>query len=107
MGRCMRLVSVSPSRAPTHTRLRAFSVELSRVKGRHVTISESIDELLDMLNREARMVRDIANGRAGRYWPAGPPDDDGCSDPPEESCSDAGCPIHGHDWDEDEEDDDE
>jgi len=33
------------------------------VKGRRVTISESIDELLDMLDREARMVQDIANGR--------------------------------------------
>ena len=63
MGRCMRLVSVSPSRAPTHTRLRAFSVELSRVKGRRVTISESIDELLDMLDGSSRLLQDIANGR--------------------------------------------
>lgn len=35
-----------------------------------------------------------------------------CSDPPEESCSDAGCPAHGHDerddaelWDAEEDDD--
>ena len=34
-----------------------------------------------------------------------------CSDPPEESCSDAGCPVHGEDgdgtnwWNEDPEDD--
>ncbi len=30
------------------------------------------------------------------YWPGW-----GCSDPPEESCSDAGCPVHG--WDREDE----
>jgi len=35
------------------------------------------------------------------YWPDWHPDMDGCSDPPEESCSDAACPIHGHDYDDD------
>ena len=33
-----------------------------------------------------------------------PDDDSECSDPPEESCADADCPVHG--WDEDDEDGD-
>ncbi len=30
-----------------------------------------------------------------------------CSDPPEESCSDAGCPVHGWDGEDDYEDEEE
>lgn len=33
---------------------------------------------------------------AAWYWPNWDPN--ACSDPPEESCSDAGCPRHGYPW---------
>ena len=39
------------------------------------------------------------------YWPDWHPDMDGCSDPPEESCSDGACPVHGWDYRDDDEDD--
>jgi len=52
-----------PITRPTHTRLTALARELTAAKGRRVTVSETIDELLDLLDGSSRLLQDIANGR--------------------------------------------
>jgi hypothetical protein len=50
-----------PIARPTHTRLVRLSRELGRVKGRRVTISETLDELMDHLAKTERLVEDVKN----------------------------------------------
>jgi len=52
-----------PITRPAHTRLVTLARELTAAKGRRVTISETIDELLDLLDGHSRLLQDIANGR--------------------------------------------
>jgi len=52
-----------PIARPAHTRLTSLARELTAAKGRRVTISETIDELLDLLDGSSRLLQDIANGR--------------------------------------------
>jgi hypothetical protein len=50
-----------PIARPTHTRLRVVSAELTRIKGRKVGISETIDELMVAWWQTARLVEDVKN----------------------------------------------
>jgi len=50
-----------PIARPTHTRLTAVSAELTKMAGRRVTISETIDELIKNWQQTWRLVEDVKN----------------------------------------------
>jgi hypothetical protein len=54
-----------PIARPTHTRLIAVARALGHAKGRRVTISEALDEMVDNWWRTAKLIEDVKNHDRG------------------------------------------
>jgi len=66
-------------------------------------LAGGVSALIDVTARGMAWLAD--HGTLEEVVPDDEPDYTECSDPPEESCADAGCPVHGRDDDDEDEDD--